>query len=166
MVAIRPATPDDVAFVVALERAPSSQGFISRFEPERHAALMATSDDQHLIGLDGAGERIGFAILWGLDDLRHGNVLLKRVAVEAPGRGLGRPFLAAVIDHAFARPETYRLWLTVGPRNERAQHVYRSLGFVPEGRLRQTHARPDGTREDALQMSLLRPEWEARQRTP
>ncbi len=166
MIALRDATPDDIAFVAGLERAPSSEGFISRFEPGEHARLIADPANLYLIGEAGGGPA-GFAILFGLDDTRHGNVLLKRVAVTAPGAGLGRPFLAAVIERVFARPESHRLWLTVTERNPRARHVYERLGFIVEGRLRQAFRSPEHGRYDGLQMSLLRPEWEAgAQRTP
>ncbi len=159
---LRPATPDDIAFVAGLERAPSSDGFISRFEPAEHARLMADPANLYLLGEGEGGEPIGFAIVFGLDDLRHGNVLIKRIAVTAPGRGLGRPFLTAVVDRLFARPQTHRLWLTVAEHNSRARHVYEGLGFVVEGRLREAYCSPERGRYDALQMSLLRPEWEAR----
>lgn len=160
MVAVRPGTAEDVAFVAGLERAATSEGFISRFEPEEHARLMADPANLYLIGEGGGGERTAFAILFGLDDVRHGNVLLKRVAVTAPGTGQGAPFLAAVIGRVFARPETHRLWLTVAAHNPRARHVYERLGFQVEGTLRETFWSPERGRYDALQMSLLRPEWE------
>ncbi|HYF52707.1 MAG TPA: GNAT family protein [Salinarimonas sp.] len=160
MIAIRAATPEDVPFVAGLERAPSSEGFVARFEPERHARDLADPANLYLIG-ERDGAAIGFAILWGLDDRRHGNVLLKRVAVTAPGTGVGRTFLRAVIERVFARPESHRLWLTVADHNARARHVYEGLGFVLEGRLREAHWSPERGRYDALQMSLLRQEWES-----
>ncbi|KAA2242118.1 GNAT family N-acetyltransferase [Salinarimonas soli] len=163
--AIREATREDIAFIIGLERAPANARLIGRFEAERHAALLDEPDSRHLLGVDGAGEPFGFAILWGLCD-PNGNVLLKRTAVAGPGEGLGRPFLERVVDWVFARPESHRLWLTVAPYNPRAQRVYATLGFVEEGRQREALIVPEGGRVDVIQMSILRPEWAARQRTP
>ncbi len=162
---IRPATPDDIPFIAGVEGAPTSAGFIGRFTAERHAALMRDPDSLHLVALDGAGERFGFAILWELSD-PNGNVLLKRIAVARPGEGLGAPFLALVIDRVFARPESHRLWLTVAPHNPRAQRLYEAFGFQVEGRQREAIHSPERGRFDLIQMSILRPEWAARQRTP
>jgi RimJ/RimL family protein N-acetyltransferase len=162
---LRIATPDDIPFIAGLERAPSSEDFIGHFEPDHHAALMADPDSLHLLGLDEAGEPFGFAILWGLS-APNGNVLLKRTAVARPGEGLGRPFLTMVIDRVFAWPRSHRVWLTVAPYNPRAQRVYETLGLKLEGRLREVIQSPKRGRIDLIQMSILRHEWEARQRTP
>jgi RimJ/RimL family protein N-acetyltransferase len=53
------------------------------------------------------------------------------------------------------------VWLTVAPHNERARHLYRSVGFQEEGVYREAHIGPDGRRFSPIVMSLLRPEWEA-----
>ncbi|MFX6010997.1 GNAT family protein, partial [Acinetobacter baumannii] len=58
-----------------------------------------------------------------------------------------------------AETSCHRLVLEVFTDNSRARHVYRSLGFVEEGLLRQAVKRADGARSDQVLRSLLRPAW-------
>ena len=81
------------------------------------------------------------------------------------GNGFGRPFLAAVTDWVFANTDAHRFWLEVIDNNPRALHVYDSLGWQTEGRVREAFAYPDGSRGSCIQMSLLRPEWQQRSTT-
>jgi RimJ/RimL family protein N-acetyltransferase len=45
--------------------------------------------------------------------------------------------LEAVLSNAFDELFAHRLWLDVFEHNARARHVYRSVGFVEEGVLRE-----------------------------
>jgi RimJ/RimL family protein N-acetyltransferase len=52
------------------------------------------------------------------------------------------------------------VWLDVKPANDRAKRVYKALGFVHEGTMRE--AARDGDGWDALElMSVLEGEWGA-----
>ena len=53
----------------------------------------------------------------------------------------------------------HRRWLDVKPFNDRARALYRSEGFVEEGLLRDALREPDGSFQDLVIMSILRPEW-------
>ncbi len=159
-VGLRRATADDLAFVMATERQPEHESFIGRWSAERHAAAMASADFAYLVAVaDGRPE--GFAILRDLTE-PHGNVGLQRIAMVRPGGGLGRAFLAGLLDWVFVETACHRLCLEVFTANARARHVYASLGFVEEGILREVVRRADGTRADQALMSILRPEWRAR----
>ncbi|HEX2137089.1 MAG TPA: GNAT family N-acetyltransferase [Microvirga sp.] len=158
-VAIRPATEDDVAFVMATERRPGFERLVGRSEEAQHRAELRSPGSAYLIGeRDGAPR--GFAILRGLDD-PFGNIYLKRIAVREPGTGFGQAFLQAVIAWSFARPQTHRFWLDVFLHNERARHLYRKVGLREDGILREAYVTADGTRHSQALMSILRPEWEA-----
>ncbi len=158
LVRVRKAQVRDLPFIMQTERLPGYDWFVGRWDEMRHREAMADVNNAYLIGEDEAGASIGFAILRQLDDPDL-NIYLQRVAVAAPGRGLGRDFLRRITDWAFAETSAFRFWLLMKDGNARADHVYRSLGFIEEGRLRQTQIAPDGTRLDALVFSLLRPEW-------
>lgn len=158
-VTLRPATEADIPFVMATERMPGFERTVGRWEEAAHRAEIANPASAYFIG-EREGEPAGFAIVLSLDE-PAGNVLLKRIAVAAPDRGIGRALLAQVIDWVFARPQSHRFWLTVAPHNERARHLYRSLGFQQEGMLREAHINPQGERISSVLMSLLRPEWQA-----
>ena len=158
-VGVRPATEDDIAFVMATERRPGFKCLVGRAEEAQHRAELASPGIAYLIG-ERDGVPNGFAILRGLDD-PFGNIYLKRIAVSEPGTGFGQDFLKAVIAWSFARPQTHRFWLDVFLHNERARHVYRKVGLREDGVLREAYLMPDGTRRSQLLMSILRPEWEA-----
>ena len=106
------------------------------------------------------GAAVGFAILrdWASPERV---TLVKRIAVGAPGQGVGRALLATVIDAVFNETDAWRLWLGVFPDNSRAQKSYAAVGFKTEGVAR-CAAFFGGIHRDELVMALLRPEWEAR----
>ena len=68
-----------------------------------------------------------------------------------------------LIRMAFAEFGAHRLWLDVFEDNARARHLYKSLGFVYEGTLREAARR--GTEFCSLHlMSMLDREYAARGR--
>jgi RimJ/RimL family protein N-acetyltransferase len=155
---LRPARPDDIAFILATERMPGYERMVGRSSEEQHRAALTMRDRAYLLGIDTAGERAAFAIVRDIADA-HGNVWLLRLAVPLPGRGIGSPFLREVLRWVFAETAAYRFWLAAMPGNARAHHVYASHGFVDEGVMRSAYRLADGTRTDLSVMSLLRPDW-------
>ena len=158
-IALRMAGPADIAFIMRTERGSGFADLVGRWEEHQHQAELAKPGSAYLVG-ESRGAPNGFAILRDLDD-PFGNVLLKRIAVQAPGSGFGKAFLHTIVDWVFGQERPHRLWLEVFVQNERARHVYRSLGFREDGVLREVYARPDGTRVSQVLMSILRPEWRA-----
>jgi diamine N-acetyltransferase len=155
---LRPAQLADIPFIMATERAPGFDRMVGRWSEAEHRSKLGTTDHAYLLGLDKAGGRSAFAIIRDIDDA-HGNVCLKRIAVTAPGQGVGRGFLTLVIDWVFRETRAYRLWLDVLADNARARHLYLSLGFVEEGRLRKAYRLPDESRIDLILMALLQRDW-------
>ena len=158
---LRGAAPPDIAFVMATERIAGFEQLVGRWSEEAHRAALATAGHAYLIGVDAAGERTAFAIVRDLDDA-HGNVCLKRIAVTAPGRGVGSRFVGEVVRWVFTQTAAHRLWLDVMAHNARARHVYAAHGFVEEGVMRGAYKGADGGRIDLVLMSLLRPDWPSR----
>lgn len=157
---LRPAVPGDAAFMAALERQPSSGGFVTRWSEARHRAVLDDPAFATLIGHDGDETARGFVLFGGRDD-PHGNLCMLRIVVDRPGEGLGGRLLDAAVDWAFRETGTHRLWLDVLVENQRARQVYARHGFREEGVFRQSFVRPDGSRTDCAVLSLLRPEWRA-----
>ena len=83
----RAGTGKDIPFIMATERLPGYDAFIGRWDEGRHAQEMADPRSAYVIA-EADGAPVGFAILQHLDD-PFGNVLLKRIAVDAPGAGRG-----------------------------------------------------------------------------
>ncbi|GAC1357136.1 MAG: spermidine N1-acetyltransferase [Herpetosiphon sp.] len=84
---------------------------------------------------------------------------------EYIGKGYGREALDLFLEWVFVVQNFRRIGLSTLASNERAQRLYRSLGFVHEGRLRQQDWY-DGHYVDIVVMGLLRTEWERRERRP
>ena len=157
---LRPATADDIDAVMRIERTPGYDVFIGASPRGEHEARLVADTEALLIWeVDGAAR--GFAILQKLGSANN-CVLLKRIAVDAPGLGVGGAFVQAVIDHVFKTTNAHRLELDTSAENPRARHVYEKLGFVHEGRVRDVYRLDDGRYVSSDLFSILRPEWEAR----
>jgi RimJ/RimL family protein N-acetyltransferase len=84
---------------------------------------------------------------------------------DAWGHGYGSETTQLMVAHAFTRLALHRVALSVFEFNERAIRTYEKCGFTVEGRARGAIFR-DGRFWDEIHMSILAPEWEARQREP
>jgi RimJ/RimL family protein N-acetyltransferase len=85
---------------------------------------------------------------------------------DAWGSGYGTEATRLMLRHAFETLRLHRVALSVFEFNERAIRSYRSCGFTVEGRSREAIWR-EGRWWDEITMSILEPEWRARQaRTP
>lgn len=74
-------------------------------------------------------------------------------------QGLGQDILRTLVAYGFDYLNLHRIYLRVFPENERAVRAYEKVGFVHEGRFRQTEWR-HGRWYDLLVMSILRHEWQ------
>ncbi|MCD0485482.1 GNAT family N-acetyltransferase [Streptacidiphilus sp. ASG 303] len=70
------------------------------------------------------------------------------------GRGHATDAMRTVCRYGFEKMRLHRISLTVVEENHAARRVYRKVGFVEEGRLRQSFRR-DGRWYDKLVMGLL-----------
>ncbi|MFI5226110.1 MAG: GNAT family N-acetyltransferase [Candidatus Limnocylindrales bacterium] len=76
------------------------------------------------------------------------------------GHGYGTEATRLMLGHAFENLGLHRVGLTVFAFNERAIRSYRKVGFIVEGRSRESILR-DGRYWDEVSMSILAPEWQA-----
>lgn len=74
--------------------------------------------------------------------------------------GYGTDTMLTVLRFAFEQMNLHKVSLGVFEFNERAQAVYRKVGFVDEGRERHGYFQ-DGRYWDVLRMSILEDEWRA-----
>lgn len=138
-VILRDMTGDDVATVVAIERAsysiPWSEATF-RGLLRRHDAEMVTAES--------AGRVIGYAAFWCVVDQGElGNVA---VSSEWRGAGIGARLVLDVL-HRAARRDVREVFLEVRPSNTVARRLYEQLGFRPVGRRRNYYQAPA---EDAI----------------
>jgi RimJ/RimL family protein N-acetyltransferase len=75
-------------------------------------------------------------------------------------RGFGTDAMLTMLRFGFEQMNLHRISLGVFEFNQRAQAVYRKVGFVEEGRERDAYFQ-DGRYWDVLRMSVLEDEWRA-----
>lgn len=146
MIAIRPATEADRAFILSLADR------LADFDRPvwRRAEEIADGDRRALAGeLDSPSEDNGLFValldqqpagcllLWTLEDYftgkRHAHVSVIAVTRAAEGRGVGRALMEYAERWARARGHT-RVTLSVFESNRRAQKLYEGAGFEVEMR--------------------------------
>jgi RimJ/RimL family protein N-acetyltransferase len=157
-VQLRPAQKDDISFIVALEQRPEFSPFINAWPAERHVCAMSDPDYRYLM-FEEYGRTMGYAFLNGLTSANRA-IQLCRIALAEPGGGHGRVACRLIMEEAFGRLGAHRLYLDLFEDNARAEHLYRSLGFVLEGVAREAERRGSEFRSLKL-MSILEHEYRA-----
>lgn len=164
-VRLRPTMASDLDWVLGLERDSHNLPFITPWERTQHEGALRIPDLRHfIVEIEGHGERSGFVILQGCRN-PHRSVELKRIVLQPKGIGAGRACVRLLKQMAFRDLKAHRFWLDVKALNARALDLYRSEGFVEEGRLREsvriTIDGADGY-DSLVVMSLLDREYHAR----
>jgi RimJ/RimL family protein N-acetyltransferase len=77
---------------------------------------------------------------------------------EDMGKGYGTKAIGAVLDWAFRGVRLHKVWLMCFRENVRAQGIYRRVGFVDEGVLREEYYHQDAW-HDMVRMGMLDREW-------
>lgn len=135
---------------------PLSAGAVRRLFEDRE---LSTAEDSFAI-LPGHGSKpIGLISLMNISSA-NGSAELSIIVgnAEDRSRGYGTDAIRTILRYGFERLGLHRIGLSVFTFNGPAISAYRKLGFSEEGRLRAA-IRRDGSRHDALMMSILEPEW-------
>jgi RimJ/RimL family protein N-acetyltransferase len=158
-VRLRPTMTSDLDFVISVEQDSANRPFITPWERTQHEGAIRFPDSRHFIVEAGAGyPSAGFVILQGCRN-PHRSIELKRMVLlpSVQGAGIGRTCIQLLAAMAFRDLGAHRFWLDVKGRNLRAQALYRSEGFVEEGRLRESVRTDDGF-DSLVVMSMLEAE--------
>lgn len=150
---LSPLTPADIPEIMRIERLPGYDAVVGRFEADEHAAEFASNDACYFGVRDGDG-LAGFVIM---QEIHEPTVLLRRIAVAEPERGVGTRLVRGVMDWTFETTRALALKLDVHVDNARAKHVYEREGFaeydqdevhyflqIPRARWAQMRGRQDG----------------------
>ena len=160
-VRLRPTMLSDLDFVISVEQDQSNLPFITPWERTQHEGAVRFPDFRHFIVEAGPGTAaVGFVILQGCRS-RHRSIELKRLVIREQGRGVGRACVRELLRMAFGDLHAHRFWLDVKTMNTPALKLYRSEGFVEEGRLRESVRAGDGY-DSLVVMSMLDREYQAR----
>jgi ribosomal protein S18 acetylase RimI-like enzyme len=165
---IRRATRDDVA---AIERlyitVASTTGGLARQPDEISREYIdgfvtrSLADGEIVVaevaGVDGvAGELHAYRNPLRLFNHVYTNLTIA-VHPDVQGRGVGRALFTALLDTVTqTRPDIVRVELMTAERNQRAQRLYESVGFIREGRLDRAIRGRDGTPEADIPMAWFR----------
>ena len=162
---IRPARSEDAPLLAQAERTIAATPGLLASQPaeltdERFAhkiAALAAADNGCFLVAESAGELVGHGMLdpLPLAAVRH---VVHLTLVAHPGwqgRGIGRALLASLIDWAKQAPAVEKIELHVRASNERAQALYRSMGFTEMGRWRRRIKVGPGQYLDDVAMELF-----------
>ncbi|GAA5205089.1 ribosomal protein S18-alanine N-acetyltransferase [Microbacterium kyungheense] len=150
---LRPATGDDLAAIMTLERAsfPTDAWSEAMMREE-----LASPHGWYVVD-DEAGRLVGYAGLRAVKDAKDADVQTITIAEASRGRGRGRAMLRALLAEAVSRGVA-DVFLEVRADNPVAQALYVSEGFLEIGR-KPRYYQPDDV--DAVVMKLDLRGWSA-----
>jgi diamine N-acetyltransferase len=152
----------DLDFVISVEQDPANRPFITPWDRTQHEGAIRFPDFRHFIVEAGPGyPSSGFVILQGCRN-PHRSIELKRIVLQPAlhGLGIGRVCIRLLAQMAFRDLGAHRFWLDVKALNVRAQALYRSEGFIEEGRLRESVRTGEGY-DSLVVMAMLEREHAA-----
>ena len=143
---LRAATGEDLAAIMALERAsfPTDAWSEAMMREE-----LASPHGWYVVDEE-AGRLLGYAGLRAVKSAKDADVQTIAIAEAARGRGRGRTLLRALLDEA-ARRSVAEVFLEVRADNPVAQALYASEGFLEIGR-KARYYQPDDV--DAVVMKI------------
>ena len=137
----RPAVPNDVDAIAAIERA----SFSDPWKPASFAGLL-DREHVHFIVATRGGAVVAFAIAYAAG----GEAEIANIAVAAEGRGqgIGSMLLRHLLSE-LTEAGALEVWLEVRASNDAARALYARFGFSEVGQRRKYYVRPV---EDAISM--------------
>jgi RimJ/RimL family protein N-acetyltransferase len=152
-VRVRPATPDDLPWLVALARDPATARALAVDAAERLEGELAASE---LVVFEAdAGEPVGAARLTIRNRRsRIGEVQSLMLDPTVRGRGLGTASARAAARELVERRGMFRVEAEVYGFNAPALRAFAAAGYTREGVRRQAYDR-HGTRHDGVLFGLL-----------
>ena len=134
-------------------------GFLDEIEQSRWFESLAGKKDRRYYVITTAQE--DFLGIVRTDEIDWQNRSIRIGCDVVPGhrgKGIGKKTMATTIQYCFDHLNMHRIWLAVLEFNKIAYSVYRSCGFVEEGRYRSAVYR-EGDYHDYILMSILKPEY-------
>lgn len=113
----------------------SQETFLSEDDAERFILKQLETLNQICLLVKVGNEVVGVLNIASSDSYQEDHIGDLFIAIKKAywGYGLGHLLMEAAVDWAEHTPEIRRLELTVQVRNERAVHLYETIGFTIEG---------------------------------
>lgn len=165
-VTLRPVEADDAAFLrdhsnhPAIRR-PMTINHPSNLDRKREHIEEMYDDESGGFGLLACadGERVGYVMLFRLDDAAGHAEVAYWIAPDAQGEGYGTEAAALVLDYAFGTRRLHRVRARVLAHNTVSREVLEKLGFTEEG-VQRDEKYVDGEYVDTHFFGMLEDEWE------
>lgn len=161
---LRPLEREDLRFVHDLD---NDQAVMHYWFEEPYEAFVELCDlyDKHIHDqterrfiVEHAGERVGLVELVEIDHIHRRAEFQIIIAPQHQGRGYATAATRMAVEYAFLTLNLYKLFLIVDVDNAAARKVYRKLGFVEEGVLRQEFF-VNGEYRDVVRMALFQTDF-------
>ena len=159
---IRPAWPEDAAWITALRRMPGVFEHAASLPSDRsrrmEELLRQPGQNRHfLVAVSPDNTVLGLVMLTVESNprRRHSGGLGIMVRTDCQGQGIGTALLEAVLDLADNWLMLRRVELEVYADNQRAVRLYEKFGFEAEGRKREAAVK-NGAYVDLMVMARLR----------
>ncbi len=161
LVRLRAADESDLDFILASEAEPENARYIIPDSRVYHQDTLDSPAAIHfIVERKDNGEAIGFLVATGRNSPDH-EQYWRRVVINERGKGYGKEAMNLLMAWAFEDAGAHRGWLDCKDYNDRALHVYESLGLRREGLLRETIL-VDGKYENLVVLGILEDEWRER----
>ncbi len=144
---------DDIMRVEEIE---SKKGYVTLWDRKEHLNAIKKDRTYHISIFSKKDHHFVGYLLINLDDNK--NMEIMRINLQVQNKGYGMEVLKAIIEYAFISTDTNRLWLDVREHNQRAIYLYKKLGFVEEGVLREAVKFKDGFLSVVV-LSILKKEY-------
>ena len=155
---LRNTKESDLDFVVKAEQQPVNAQYVGQWTIERHRDALSEEDVLHLVVEEkNTKKQVGYVIIAGLKNPNR-NIEFMRIVISEKDKGFGRETLKLIKKIAFEQLGGHRLWLDVRYKNNKAQNLYKSEGFIEEGILREC-VLYNGNYESIIIMSILENEY-------
>lgn len=164
---LRPVEETDHEFLVDLHNDPAVLHNLTHPSPitmEQHLRWWEkTKSDRRQLRLVfvAEGQRAGLTKFYDYDAVNQTIVLGADIHKEFRGRGWAKLMWTLMLERCFDGFNVWRASLTTAEYNEKGHHIYGSLGFRDEGRLKESLLRDD-KRYDQICMYMNRDDWEKR----
>jgi RimJ/RimL family protein N-acetyltransferase len=159
LIILRNTREEDLGFVIHCEYLPENAQYVGQWTKEQHRSSLFQEDILHLIVEERATKQpVGYVIIAGITNSNK-NVEFRRIVISSKGKGIGRETIKLIKKIVFEQLNVHRLWLDVRLKNQRAQSLYRSEGFIKEGILRECILYNENY-ESLIVMAILKNEYE------
>lgn len=155
---LRLTATDDIDYVIKTESHPDNLSFIFQWNEDQHQAVIGSDDMLHIIIEENeTKKRLGYMIISQVKN-KNKSIELMRIAISDKNLGYGTSAIQLFLDYGFNSLDAHRIWLDVKEYNYSAINLYKFLGFVQEGILREC-VLYDGRFDSMIVMSMLKKEY-------